>query len=95
MGAMNTHRPVAGTPNAISVRILLADDHEIVRGGLRSLIEIQPGWEVCGEAATGGESVAQAAKLEPDIVIMDIGMPDLNGLDASARSSGCFPRPKC
>lgn len=65
------------------LRLLLADDQEIVRLGVCALIARQAGWEVCGEAATGQEAVEMAEKLKPDIVIMDIGMPDMNGLDAT------------
>jgi len=75
----------------IPVRILIADDHEIVREGLRALILLEPGWEVCGEAATGREAVTQAGKLEPDIIIMDIGMPELNGLDATRQIKRILP----
>lgn len=64
------------------VRLLIADDHAVVRRGLRTLLEARPGWEVCGEAATGGEAVAQAARLRPDVIIMDISMPDMDGLEA-------------
>src|SRR5690348_12421106 len=64
-------------------RILVADDHEVVRHGLRALLEAQPGWRVCGEAASGREAVAVALNLRPDLAILDIGMPDLNGLDAT------------
>jgi len=66
-----------------SLRILVADDHEIVRGGLVSLIKSHPGWEVCGEAQDGREAVEKAKELRPDIVILDIGMPNLNGLEAT------------
>ncbi|MBV8894131.1 MAG: response regulator transcription factor, partial [Acidobacteria bacterium] len=66
-----------------TLRILIADDHEIVRQGLRSLIESRPGWEVCGEAADGWEAVSKAAELHPDIAALDVGMPNLNGLDAA------------
>ena len=69
--------------NAKPIRILLADDHEIVRRGLRALLETHPGWEVCGEAADGRAAVALAQKLSPDIVVMDIGMPQLNGFEAT------------
>lgn len=64
-------------------RILIADDHEIFRKGLRSLLESSPGWEVCGEAANGVEAVEGARKLVPDVIVMDISMPYLNGLDAT------------
>jgi len=65
------------------VRILIADDHEIVREGVRAMIQGLPGWEICGEAPNGREAVALAAQLKPDIVVMDIGMPELNGLEAT------------
>ena len=66
----------------MKIRILIADDHKIVREGLHSLIEQQPGMEVIGEAEDGHSTVRLAGKLSPDIVIMDIGMPDLNGIEA-------------
>jgi len=74
------------------IRILIADDHEIVREGVRALIQRQPDWEVCGEAATGREAVAQAGRLKPDIVVMDIGMPELNGLDATRQIKRVAPK---
>jgi len=64
-------------------RILIADDHEIVRKGLRSMLEAHTGWEVCGEAVDGWEAVHKAEELKPDLVALDIGMPNLNGLDAA------------
>jgi DNA-binding NarL/FixJ family response regulator len=64
-------------------RILLADDHEIVRRGIRSILGARPDWEICGEAADGREAVDEAKRLLPDLVIMDIGMPGLNGLGAT------------
>jgi DNA-binding NarL/FixJ family response regulator len=67
----------------MSCRILLADDHEIVRRGLSALLKAQPDWEVCGEASNGREAVEKALKLKPEIVILDIGMPSLNGLEAT------------
>ncbi len=69
--------------NAKTPRILLVDDHELVRRGLRALLEMQPGWVVCGEAADGRTAVELAQKLAPDIVVMDIGMPQLNGIEAT------------
>src|SRR5262245_5720739 len=65
------------------IRILIADDHEIVRRGLRTVLEGQAGWVVCGEAGTGREAVAKAVDLLPDIVVLDISMPELNGLEAT------------
>jgi len=65
------------------LRILLVDDHEIVRRGLRSLIETQPQWQICAEAEDGREAVSLTLSLKPDIVVMDITMPLLNGLDAT------------
>jgi two-component system response regulator NreC len=67
----------------MNIKILLADDHKIVRDGLRTLIEKENGMEVVAEAEDGRSAVKQAKKLLPDIVIMDITMPDLNGIDAT------------
>lgn len=67
----------------MAFRILVADDHEVVRRGLCALLQSQPDWELCGEAADGREAVEKANKLRPDAVILDIGMPTLNGLEAT------------
>jgi DNA-binding NarL/FixJ family response regulator len=67
------------------VRILIADDHEVVRFGVRAVIEKVEGWVVCGEACTGSAAVAQAIALRPDVVVLDISMPELNGLEATRR----------
>jgi two-component system response regulator NreC len=67
----------------VNIKILVADDHKIVRDGLRTLIEKENGMEVIAEAEDGRSAVKQAKKLLPDIVIMDITMPDLNGIDAT------------
>src|SRR4051812_5611994 len=68
---------------AKTLRILIADDHELVRGGMRALLENEPGWTVCGEATTGREAVEMANALRPDIVILDVAMPELNGVDVT------------
>jgi len=68
-----------------TLSILVADDHDLMRRGIKALIQTHPGWEVCGEASTGREAVAKTEELKPDIVILDIGMPDLNGLEAARR----------
>ncbi len=67
----------------MAFRILVADDHEVVRRGLCTLLQSQPDWQVCGEAIDGREAVEKARQLKPDAVILDIGMPRLNGLDAT------------
>ena len=64
-------------------RILVADDHEVVRAGMRSLLESEPDCEICGEASTGRQAVTLASQLNPDVVVMDITMPELNGLEAA------------
>ncbi len=67
------------------IRVLLADDHAVVRKGLRFLLERQPDMEVVGEASDGREAVRLAAELKPHVVVMDIGMPQLNGIEAAAQ----------
>jgi DNA-binding NarL/FixJ family response regulator len=75
-------------------RILLADDHDVVRRGLRTLLEAKPGFEVCGEARTGREAVAKSQELKPDVIVMDISMPELNGLDATLQIRKVMPQAK-
>jgi len=77
----------------MSTRILLADDHKVVRDGLRVLIERQAQLEVVGEADNGREAVRMARKLKPDIVIMDIAMPDMNGVEATRRITASGRKP--
>jgi DNA-binding NarL/FixJ family response regulator len=64
-------------------RIMLADDHEVVRKGLRAMLETRNGWSVCGEAVDGREAVRLAAELRPDIAVVDLSMPELDGLEAT------------
>ncbi len=66
-----------------TLKILLADDHKMVREGLRCFIDSQPGLRVVGEAANGQEAIQQVEALKPDIVVMDLSMPELNGLQAT------------
>ncbi len=69
-----------------ALRILIADDHEyLMRRGIKTLLQTHAGWEICGEANNGREAVAKAQELKPDIAILDIAMPDLNGVDAAKR----------
>jgi DNA-binding NarL/FixJ family response regulator len=65
------------------LRLLVVDDHEVVRKGLRSVLEQQPGWQVAGEASNGREAVSKAKELQPDVTVLDISMPSLNGLEAT------------
>ena len=74
------------------IQILLADDHEVVRKGLRALLESQPGWKVIAEATDGREAVEKARDMHPDVAIVDIGMPSLNGLEATRQIVKKAPR---
>ena len=73
------------------LRILIADDHEVAREGIRSLLENHPGWEVCGEAKDGREAVEYASEMKPDLILLDIGMPNLNGLEAARQILAANP----
>ena len=74
------------------IRILLADDHALVRQGFRMILAAQPDMEIVGEAGNGREAVELAEKLQPDIVIMDVTMPELNGIEATRRITTAAPR---
>ena len=76
------------------LRILLADDHTIVRQGIRKILEEQPDWQVIAEAGDGREAVRRAMELRPDITLMDIGMPLLNGIEATSQISRRAPEVK-
>ena len=76
------------------LRLLVADDHEIVRRGLCALLKSHTGWEVCAEAADGREAIDKTQQLKPDIVILDIGMPNLNGLTATRQILQAQPHQK-
>jgi DNA-binding NarL/FixJ family response regulator len=72
-------------------RILIADDHDVARGGIRALLENHPGWQVCGEAKDGRETVELVAQMKPDLILLDIGMPNLNGLEATRQILATAP----
>jgi two-component system response regulator NreC len=76
----------------MTINVLLADDHTIVRDGLRALLEANPEIKVVGDAATGLQAVSQARELQPDILVMDISMPDLNGIDATRQILEACPQ---
>ena len=73
------------------IRIVLADDHKLMRSGLRVLLEQQPDLTVVGEASDGREAVALVASQRPDVLVMDIGMPSLNGIEAAAQIAQSHP----
>src|ERR1700730_6092138 len=74
------------------IRVLLADDHAMVRKGFRLILEAQPDMEIAGEAGNGREAVELAEKLHPDVVVMDVAMPELNGIEATRRLASSSPR---
>jgi DNA-binding NarL/FixJ family response regulator len=75
-----------------TLQILIADDHELVRKGLRTVLESQPGWNVCGEAVNGRQAVELARELEPDVIVLDVTMPELNGLEATRQIRKALPK---
>lgn len=75
----------------MALRILIADDHGVVRKGLRALLESRKGWKVCAEASNGREAVEIARQLKPDVAILDIGMPGLNGVEAARQIHKASP----
>lgn len=75
-----------------TLRIFIADDHDLMRRGLKALLEGQRNWLICGEATKGREAVAKVAALRPDIVILDICMPELNGIEATRQIRKVSPR---
>lgn len=74
-----------------SVRVLIADDHDVVREGVRVIVEREPGWEVVGQVANGADAVQKAEELNPDLVALDMSMPELNGLEAARRINRAVP----
>lgn len=75
-----------------SLRILIADDHDLIRRGVKSLLEMHSGWKVCAEASKGPEAVEKAEQLKPDVVIIDVCMPELNGVEATRQIRKVSPR---
>jgi DNA-binding NarL/FixJ family response regulator len=76
------------------LRILIADDHELIRRGVRTLLEAEPGWKVVAEASDGQEALEKAKETKPEIVVLDIGMPRLSGLEAARRLRRTLPQIK-
>jgi DNA-binding NarL/FixJ family response regulator len=75
-----------------NLRILIADDHDLIRRGLKTLLEAQPGWKVCAEASKGPEAVNKTEELRPDVVVIDVCMPELNGIEATRQIRKVSPR---
>lgn len=74
------------------LKILIADDHDLMRRGLRDILAARPGWSVCAEANSGTEAVAKAKTLKPDVAILDLSMPGLNGLEAAHQIRAVAPK---
>jgi DNA-binding NarL/FixJ family response regulator len=83
--------PVLVGGNGMPVRILIADDDVSIRFLLRRILEERPGWEVCGEAANGNDAVTKIKQLAPDLAIIDLAMPDKNGLEAARQIFALSP----
>jgi DNA-binding NarL/FixJ family response regulator len=82
--------PVEPSPNS-AVRILIADDHVAIRLGLRNELESNPQWKVCGEAENGKDAIEKVLELKPDLVILDISMPIMNGIEACRQIRRVMP----
>jgi DNA-binding NarL/FixJ family response regulator len=84
--------PIAPQAAQSRVRVLVADDHEVMRLGIRNLLESRSGWSVCADAANGQEAIEKALQFLPDVIIMDITMPIMNGVEASAEIAKLQPK---
>src|SRR6266487_2164059 len=89
--ATNNPRPGRTFPLSSVTRILIADDHEVVRSGLRLTLEAHEGWEVVAEASDGKEAVAKAVETRPDVAIIDFSLPAMNGIDATRQIHARVP----
>ena len=77
-----------------SYRVLIVDDHQVMRKGIRALLENDPVWQVCGEAENGRQAVEKARELRPDLIILDLTMPEMNGLEAARQIRSSSPDAK-
>lgn len=76
----------------MTLRIVVTDDHEVVRRGVKALLETQPDWKVIGEAAGGLEAIEKAVLLHPDVIVLDVNLPDLDGVEAGRRIREALPQ---
>ena len=88
---MNLESVVSSQSVPTHVRVLIVDDHEVMRMGIRNLLEAVPNWSVCAEASNGIEAIEKAFQFLPDVIIMDITMPGMNGLEAAAEIGNSRP----
>jgi DNA-binding NarL/FixJ family response regulator len=89
---MRTATPKSSRTTSTPVRILVADDHEVMRLGVRNLLEARPGWSICGEASNGKEAIEKTLECRPDVIVLDIAMPVMNGLEAAVHIAKMSPR---
>src|SRR5262249_26267035 len=89
---MRTAAPKSSHATPVSVRILVADDHEVMRLGVRNLLEAQSGWSICAQASNGKEAIEMTLESRPDVIILDIAMPVMNGLEAAAQIAKVAPQ---
>jgi two-component system, NarL family, response regulator NreC len=95
MTSETEHSTIASAPRTPGkIRVLLADDHTILRAGVRMMLNAQPDIEVVGEASDGRHAIAEAQRLQPDVILMDITMPDLNGIEATRQVKRLLPEIK-
>jgi two-component system response regulator NreC len=80
-----------GVTRSMNLRILIADDHSVLRATLKAMLETHAGWQVCGEATNGLEAVRKAADLKPDVIILDLSMPKLSGFEAASQIAANNP----
>jgi DNA-binding NarL/FixJ family response regulator len=88
---MNLQNAISPETETTHVRILVVDDHEVMRMGIRNLLEAVPHWSVCAEASNGTEAIEKSVQFQPDIIIMDITMPGMNGLEAAGEIAKVRP----
>ena len=90
--ALGNSGKTAAPAESPSVQIMIIDDHSIVRRGVRALLEAHPGWRVCGEAGNASDGIAKAKSLKPDVVVMDVQMPGMSGVEATRQIAKALPK---